>query len=204
MDDARQPGTFVQRCIEAYRAAGTLDAACAAMGVGKFTMFKVLKSRGLLRPQDGVVYGNVGSRLGASAELEFARLVPAAKSMNEGVVNNHPAYDFHVRGWRVSVKAFSPRIIKGRVSERLRWQAVLINHESDRTGVDVFCVFLVRDKAVLVQDTIYKTYLIPVEAMEGRKSLNKADRMASEMDGFEVAPMKLSSILASPALERAA
>lgn len=197
MDGTRsQPNAFEQRCIDAYRAAGGLDAACAAAGVHKFTMFKVLKFKGLLRPQDGLAIGSAGSRLGASAELEFARLVPAAKSMNTGVVNCHPGYDFFVDGWRVSVKACSPLAIKNRVSERLRWQAVLIGRESDRVDVDVFCVFLVRDKGVLVQDTIYKTYLIPTEMLAGRKSINKVDRVTGEMDGFEVAPLKLAGLLA--------
>lgn len=186
---------FEERCIAAYRNTRDIDAACAQARVHKITMFKILQYNRLLRPEDGTRYGSMGARLGASAELEFSRLVPAAKSMNDMVANNYPGYDFHVHGWRVSVKAFSPLTIKGRISTRARWQAVMVKHESDRQTVDLFCIFLAREKGKLIQDTIYTTYLVPSQLLAGRKSLNKTDRLACELDTFEVAPRKLAAAL---------
>jgi len=193
----RAPSVFEQRCIDSYLQTQDLDATCAALNLHRFSAFRILRFAGVLLPKDGVTVGSHGSRLGASAELEFARLVPAAHSMNAKVAACHPGYDFHVHGWRVDVKAFAPQPVRQNArTPRLRWNAALIRRDSDFDAQDVFCVFLAHERERLIQDCIYKTYLVPVEALAGRRSLGKVQGYQSALDAWEVPPLKIAEFFA--------
>ena len=196
----RPPSAFEQRCIDHYMQSQDLDATCAALHLHRFSAFRILRFANVLLPKDGVTVGSHGARLGASAELEFARLVPAAHSMNAKVVACHPGYDFQVHGWRVDVKAFSPRPIKTKArTPKLQWGAALIHRDSDYETKDVFCIFLAHERERLIQNCIYKTYLVPVEALEGRRTINKVQGYQSGLDAFEVPPHKLAVAFAQMA-----
>jgi hypothetical protein len=189
----RPPNAFEQRCIDHYLQSQDLDATCTALHLNRFSAFKILRFANVLLAKDGVTVGSHGTRLGASAELEFARLVPAAHSMNAKVAACHPGYDFHVNGWRVDVKAFSPAPIKTNTrNPKLSWRAALILKDSDFTTKDLFCIFLAHEREKLIQNCIYKTYLVPVEALEGRRSINKVQGYQSGLDAWEVPPLKIA------------
>lgn len=185
--NAKQVLSVVDRCIQAYRTSPDLDHACSVARVHKLTMYKILKMHGVMLVEDRLKIGSMASRFGASAEKEFQRLVPAAKSMNV-IVNSNPGFDFDVNGWRVDVKAFSPMKIAGRKSTVPRWQAAIRGMQD---YVDMFCVFLAVGKET-VQGCAYRTYLVPAELAHGRSYLCKTEGRPSELDALEVAPADLA------------
>lgn len=184
-----------QRCIAAYRASRNLDEACAAAGVHKLTMFKILKINGVMLAEDRLTIGSVGSRLGASAEQEFQRLVPRARSMN-AIVSSNPGFDFEVGGWRVDVKAFGPIKIAGRKSNVPRWQIKLGRRGALSPHVDFFCIFLTYEPTKPLQQCVYQCYLVPAELAAGRNYLNKTEGLPSALDSLQVSPAELAAFFA--------
>lgn len=183
--------SIVERCIQAYRSSPNLDHACQVARVHKLTMFKILKIHGVMLASDRLTLGSMGSRMGASAEQEFQRLVPFAKPMND-LVSSNPGFDFDVNGWRVDVKAYSPAQIKGRKSAALTWQIKIAKSDSSFPHVDMFCIFLAAQAGKLIQDCPHKTYLVPAELVSGRSYVHKTEGRPSVLDGLEVQPEQLA------------
>lgn len=190
--------TIVDRCIAVYRESHNLDKVCATVGVHKLTAFKILKFNGVLTTEERLKIGSLSGRIGASAEQEFQRLVPAARSMND-IVTSNPGFDFDVSGWRVDVKAFGPAKLKGRKSTARTWQVRLAKHSTAFDHVDVFCVFLASEAGQMVHECGYRTFLVPVELVQGRSYLKKTEGHPSVLDSLEVQPDQLAAFFTAGA-----
>ena len=191
---ARRALSITERCLEAYRTSADIDQACRLVGVHKLTMFKILKINGVMLIEDRLRLGTQASRFGASAEQEFQRLVPEARSMNS-VVNSNQGFDFDVNGWRVDVKACSP--IKAPAARKSSWQVRLAKGGATPAHVDFFCLFLAERSEKAIQDSPYRAYLLPVEFVLGRTYLCKTDGCPSALDALEVAPEQLAPFFAT-------
>nr|WP_315242168.1 hypothetical protein [uncultured Albidiferax sp.] len=184
---------FTERCIAAYRSSGDMDAACREVGVHKLTMFKVLRLNGVMDIADRLKMGSPGGRMGASAEQEFSRLVPAAKSIN-ALCSSNPGFDFDVRGWRVDVKACGPKHVAGRKKLAHVWQArVGRGGGIESQHVDLFCIFLLDKPKALINECSYKVFLMPSELVRGRTFVSKTEGVPCELDAFEMQPDALAA-----------
>lgn len=181
-----------ERCIAAYRSSPDLNTACQTAGVHKLTMFKILKMNGVMLIADRLKIGSPGSRMGASAEQEFLRLVPAAKSIN-AICSSNPGFDFDVNGWRVDVKAAGPMRLPARKTPALRWQPRVSNGGPVSEHVDLFCLFLLFKPEAMAQECGYKLYLLPADLVRGRRYISKTEGIPSELDEFEVQPDQLAN-----------
>ena len=189
--DIQQPTSVVERCIAAYRSSPDIDAACRVAGVHKLTMFKILKFNGVMLIADRLKVGSQSSRIGASAEQEFARLVPMAKSIN-AICSSNPGFDFDANGWRVDVKAASPLKQPNRKKLTSVWRPRLSNGGPMSEHVDVLCIFLLPKSGALARAGDYKVYLVPADLVRGRCYLQKTEGIPCELDTFEVAPKQLA------------
>lgn len=97
---------------QAYEKHKNLKLAASELGIPWQTLYVRLKKEGVSVAGDKLRYGTDRDRLGAMAEAEFKRLVPAATNANE--TKYQSKWDFDISGLKVDVKASMPRQLNKR------------------------------------------------------------------------------------------
>lgn len=179
--------------LAAYQRLKTLRAACEETGCPPYVGYRWAKIAGVMTSTDGQQYGTKGSRLGATAEAEFHRLVPEALHANRELEANCPSFDFDVRGILVDIKYSSIRPSSG------AW--------SFKTGIkkplppDFYACFFATSPSGNLSDG-YRLFLIPHEVIGGRTNLTlRPDSVASDWLHFEVNPAQLRKAFTEMATE---
>lgn len=180
------PKKFTRAAVLAsYMETKNLRATCVATGCSAYLAFIWCKTAGVLQLEDKARYGSAASRAGATAEIEFQKLVPQAMPANQAWRANCPAYDFDFQGVLVDVKL-------SRKNKVGKWEWRLGGKK--KHPAHLYAVFLLAGKGIADG---YRLLLIPNELFPGQHNgtLHPDDATSYWWD-FEVEAASLAKTLA--------